>query len=123
MSVVEDGGLDYIGLAGQRAKGRRPAYFDDPAIDRLVSMVMALAGEVAVGRERLDTIERLLEAKGTLDRADIEAFRPDRTAGRERGLMTREFVARVLRGVQQDMESLESHDSPIEDVSRQLRDS
>ena len=123
MNTPPKAGLDYIALAGKRAKGRRPAYFDDPAIDRLVSMVMALAGEVAVGRERLDTIERLLETKGTLDRADIEAFRPDRAAGRERGLMTREFVARVLRGVQQDMESLESSDSSIEDVSRQLRDS
>ncbi len=115
--------LDVIALAGKRAKGRRPAYFDDPAIDRLVSIVMALAGEVAVNRERLDTIERLLDAKGTLDRADIETYRPDRAAGRERGLMTREFVARVLRGVQQDMESLETADSSIEDVSRQLRDS
>ena len=115
--------LDWIGLAGKRAKGRRPAYFDDLAIDRLVSMVMALAGEVAVGRERLDTVERLLEARGTLDRADIETFTPDRAAGQARGLMTREFVARVLRGVQQDMESLESTDSPIEEVSRQLRDS
>ena len=115
--------LDWIGLAAKRAKGRRPAYFDDPAIDRLVSMVMALAGEVAVTRERLDTVERLLEASGGLDRAAIDAYRPDRAAGYERGLATRELVARVLRGVQQDMESLESVESPIEDVSQQLRDS
>ena len=121
--MSDPGDVDWIGLAGKRARGRRPAYFDDPAIDRLVSMVMALAGEVAVTRERLDAVERLLDAHGSLTRADIDAFHPDAAAARERGVATREFVARVLRGVQQDMESLESVDSSIEDVSRQLRDS
>ena len=114
--------LDWIARAGTRAKGARPKYFDDPAIDRLLSIVMALAGEVAVARERLDTVERLLAAKGSLDRADIEAFAPDRAAGHERGLMHREFAARILRGVQQEMESLEMPESSVEEVSRQLRD-
>jgi hypothetical protein len=36
--------------------------------------------------------------------------------------MHREFAARILRGVQQDMESLETAESSVEDVSRQLRD-
>ena len=40
-------------------------------------MVMGLAGEVAVMRDRLDTLERLLERTGALQRAEIEQFRPD----------------------------------------------
>lgn len=114
--------LDWISRAGAKARGKRPAYFDDPATDRLVSMVMALAGEVAVVRERLDTVERLLDANGTVSRADIEAYAPDRAAAHARGLMTREFVARVLRGVQQDMAAIGGDEPPVEDVSRQLRD-
>ncbi len=114
--------VDWIARAGTRAKGARPKYFEDPAIDRLVSVVMALTGEVAVLKERQDTVERLLDTQGTISRADIEAYAPDRVAGHERGLATREFVARVLRGVQQDMESLEMTESSVEDVSRQLRD-
>ena len=115
--------VDWITLAGKKAKGKRPAYFEDPATDRILSIVMALAGEVAVNRERLDTIERLLETKGTLTRADIEAFKPDRDAGYERGLLQREFIARILRGVQQDMEALEEIEPPIEAISDELRDS
>ena len=114
--------VDWIARAGARAKGARPKYFEDPATDRLLSIVMALAGEVAVVKERLDTVERLLDAKGSITRADIEAYEPDRTAGHDRGLMHREFAARIMRGVQQDMESLEIAESSIEDVSRQLRD-
>ncbi len=114
--------VDWILRAGARAKGARPKFFDDPAVDRLLSIVLALAGEVAVVKERLDTVERLLDARGTISRADIEAYAPDRTAGHERGLMHREYAARILRGVQQDMESLEMAEKPVEEVSRQLRD-
>ena len=120
--AIKDEAIDWIGLAGRKAKGKRPAYFEDPAIDRLLSIVMALAGEVSVNRERLDTVERLLDAKGTLSRADIEAFRPDRDAGYERGLASREFIARILRGVQQDMEALAAIEPPIEDISKELRE-
>ena len=45
--------IDWIARSGTRAKGARPKYFDDPAIDRLLSIVMALAGEVAVVKDRL----------------------------------------------------------------------
>jgi hypothetical protein len=113
---------DYIALAGSRAKGKRPAYFADPAIDRLLSIVLALAGEVAVNRERLDSLERLLDARGTVSRADLEGFVPDADAGYERGLWHREFTARILRGVQQDMESLQSAEPSIADISAELRD-
>ncbi|MBW4504596.1 MAG: hypothetical protein KME57_34885 [Scytonema hyalinum WJT4-NPBG1] len=48
------------------AKGKRPVYFEDPQTDKVLAIVMALIGEVSVLRERLDTIERLLEAKDIL---------------------------------------------------------
>ncbi|MGL5837927.1 MAG: hypothetical protein ACRCY3_05430 [Sphingorhabdus sp.] len=115
--------IDWIARAGAKAKGKRPHYFDDPAIDRTLSIVMALAGEVSVLRERLDTIERLLEAKGTISRADIEAYTPDRAAGNERGMQTREYIARIMRGVQQDMEALEELAEPsVEELSKTLRE-
>ncbi len=114
--------VDYIARAGAKAKGKRPQYFEDPAIDRTLSIVMAIAGELSVLRERMDTIERLLEAKGSISRADIETYVPDRTAGAERALLTKEYIARILRGVQQDMEALAESGPSVEQLSRDLRD-
>ena len=114
--------LDWIARAGARAKGKRPQYFDDPALDRMLSILMAVVAEVSVLRERLDTVERLLDAKGTISRADIEAYEPDRDAAYERGLATKDYVARVMRGVQQDMEALAENEPPVEQLSRELRD-
>lgn len=115
--------IDWIARAGIKAKGKRPAYFEDPAMDRTLSIVMALVAEVSVMRERIDTIERLLEAKGSITRADIESYTPDRTAGKERGLLTKAYIARIMRGVQQDMEALAELDTPsVEELSKILRD-
>ncbi|WP_448580386.1 hypothetical protein [Thermaurantiacus sp.] len=119
MSGVPD--FDPVLLANRKAKGKRPAYFDDPAIDRLLSILMAVAGELAVTRERLDTLERLLEARGALDRAEIEAYCPDRKAGEERGALQREYVARIMRGLQQELEGLEEAEPAIEEVVEELR--
>ena len=116
-------GVDWIARAGAKAKGRRPDFHEDPAIDRLLSLTMALVGEVSVLRERMDTVERLLEQKGSISRADIEVYVPDRAAGDERGIATRAYIARVMRGFQQEVEAMENPDPPIMDwVEKLARD-
>lgn len=115
-------GIDWIALAGKRAKGKRPEYFDDFATDRLMSIVMALVAEVSVLRQRQDTVERLLDAGQPVTRAAIDGYVPDRAAGYERGVETRAYIARVMRGVQQAMEAMAADEKPVEDVSRELRD-
>lgn len=114
--------IDWIARAGAKAKGKRPAFFDDPAADRMLSMLTALIGEVSVLRQRLDTVERLLDANGTVSRADIETYTPDATAGRERGELIRDYIARVMRGVQQEVEAMAAPEPPVEEVSAALRD-
>lgn len=116
------GEIDWIALAGKRAKGKRPEYFDDPAIDRLVSIVLALVGEVSVLRQRLDTLERLGAAKGGVTQAEIEGYVPDAVAAQERGVLTKAYIARVMRGVQQAMEAMAEDEQPIEEISRELRE-
>ncbi len=78
------------------AKGGRPIFLDNAATDDLLAMVMALAQEVAVLRERCDTTERLLKAKGTLGATDIEDFRADRAVDEERESWRRDYLSRIL---------------------------
>ena len=114
MTSIDENALDWVALSGRRAKGKRPGYFDDPALDRLYSVVFALAAEVSALRERQDTIERLLDDKGSVKRQDIENYTPDREAGRERALATKAYVARIMRGFQQEMEAMEANDPPVQ---------
>jgi hypothetical protein len=91
----------------KRARGPRPTYFDDPQLDRLLNIVVALAAETAVTRERLDTHERLLEQRGVLTRADVESFRAEGLAEAERERLREEFTERVLRTLFEEAEALE----------------
>ena len=71
-------------------------------------------------RERLDTVERLLEAKGSLTQADIDAYVPDLETGKARNRIIREYIARVMRGVQQDMQALAELEPPIDDLIKEM---
>ncbi|MEH2170753.1 MAG: hypothetical protein V7K41_29695 [Nostoc sp.] len=88
------------------AKGKRPVYLENPQTDKLLAIVMALTGEVSVLHERLDTIERLLEIKGILSASEIEAYEPDAKVAKEREQWRAEYIARVLRVVQEELETL-----------------
>jgi len=111
---------EIIRLAGAKAKGKRPQFFANPEIDRLVSITLALAGELAVTRERLDTLERLLAQRAVLTRADIERYVPDREAAQERGRWHQEYLARILRVLQQEVEALQQSDPEAEQVAGEL---
>src|SRR6478672_13789473 len=87
------------------AKGKRPIYFENPETDKLLAMVLALAEEVSVLRDRLDTVERLDQAKGLLSLAEIETYQPDPQAASEREQQRTAYIARILRIVQTDLEA------------------
>lgn len=93
-------------LVNAAASGKRPHFFGDADVDRLLAIVWAMAGELAVTRERLDTLERLLAERAVVQRVDIDAYRPDPQAVRERGEWQMEYIARLLRVLQQELDTL-----------------
>ncbi|MCS6947574.1 MAG: hypothetical protein NZM12_08160 [Steroidobacteraceae bacterium] len=81
----------------RHTRGKRPSFFADPAIDQLMTFILELTTEVAVLRERLDTIEHLLERDGKVTRASIEAFQPDPALEQERVQWRDAYFKRVFR--------------------------
>ncbi len=113
--------LDPVEMAVRRAKGRRPQFFDDPAVERVMAIAMALAGELSVTRERLDTLERVLAAHGLIAPDAVERFEPDAAAQAARHAWGRDYLSRVLRIVEQDVQALrDGGDPPLEHVVDEL---
>jgi len=105
------------------AKGRRPYFFDDPNIDKLLAMIMALTGEVSVIRERLDTHERLAEKKKFATSDNIEAYKPTEAVEQWRVQWRADYIARILRIVQVELDQLtmqsdKDYDKIVEEVSK-----
>ena len=108
----------------RRAKGARPYFFDDPTSDKLLSIVMALAGEVSVLHDRLDSALRQLESRGALSREELESFRPDAAIRAERDAWREEFLARVLRVVHVEREATaddvpERYRAAVEEIAKE----
>ena len=53
-----------------------PTYFSDPALDRVVSMVMELSAQVWVYRDRMMAVEDLLAEKDMITTADLDSYVP-----------------------------------------------
>lgn len=79
------------------AKGRRPFFFENAAIDKLLAMIMALTGEVAVLRERLDTHERLAKKGKVATSENIEKYAPDTSVEDAREKTRVAMLNRVFR--------------------------
>jgi hypothetical protein len=92
-------------------KGKKPGYFADPATDKLLQMVITLAGELSVLRDRLDLVERLGERSGAYLRADIETLILSEAEVAEREANRADFIARVLRVINQDLEEITNPDA------------
>jgi len=111
---------DAIAEAGAKPAGKRP-YFLDEEIETVLAITMATVQELAVARQRIDTLERLLADKCVISRAEIEGFKPDPSAAIERALATQEYIARVLRIVQQRNEAAQAEgDVASEEVGNEL---
>lgn len=83
-------------LRVQYVQSGRPRFFPDPVHDQLLQMIMALLGEVCALRERLDTHERLSGSRGLWSAGDVEQYRPDDGAERERLTLREGALERVL---------------------------
>ncbi|MFM9021170.1 MAG: hypothetical protein ACKOOA_07595 [Sediminibacterium sp.] len=115
-SITESSSADAVNdiiMAGNKSKGGRPYFLEDPAVERVLNISMAIAADLAVLHERLDTIERLLEARGHLSRQEIEVYVPDDAAAEERQTWHARFSARILRIVQQEVEAVANPESNV----------
>jgi hypothetical protein len=94
------------------AKGKKPQYFSDPAIDKLLWMTLTLMEELSVTRDRLDAVENLLERRRLLKVADVDGYKAEGAAADRRSRRRAEYVDRMLRAAQAELEELTGRDMP-----------
>lgn len=78
-------------------KGKRATFFTEPGVDQLYGIVTALAAELWAARERIDTLERVLEGSGVMPPDAVEGFAagPDLAARRQQEREA--FIQRIFQ--------------------------
>jgi len=110
----DDNVINDILMAGDKSKGGRPYFFNDPAVERVLNITLAVATELAVVRERLDTMERILINKGLVTLAEIEDFQPNEEQAEQRQLWHARYAARIMRIVQQEIEAVNHPENNVD---------
>jgi len=85
-------------------RGGRPYFFDDPAIDKILNMVVVLGSEVWTLRERLAALEAIQVRQGSLASGELDAhdfsFEDEARLAGER----KEFIDSLFRVLQVQVE-------------------
>lgn len=92
-------------------KGKRPSFFDARGVDYLMHMVMVLSQELSVTRDRLDTLEHLIEDKDLLKRTDFNTFTPDQDCLEEREINRQALIKNLFSVMDQEAAELAKNDS------------
>ena len=93
-------------MAQWTVKGKRSTFFDDPAIDHVVSMLMALSSEVWSLRERVFVIEKVAEENGLKMSEAVEAYQLN---GEEKAALAEQrqaFIERIMFVLREEIEQL-----------------
>jgi len=84
------------------ASGRRPAFFETEGMDQLVSMVLELAAELWVVRERQFVTEAVLESQGIKLSQAIESFTPTAEQQATLASMRATMTAQMFRSLNRE---------------------
>jgi hypothetical protein len=95
----------------RNAKGKRPLFYQAEGMDQAMSMILVLANEMMVVRDRLDTVERIAVAKGVVLEAEIEAYEPPQDVLEVREARRQDFLARLYYLARKQAAELSTGDS------------
>ena len=87
----------------RHSRGKRPEFYDTAGVDQLFSMVMVLASELNVMRDRIDAHERVAREKGVDLAAAIDGLELDEDALQEREAWRQDFLNRLFYVAQKDV--------------------
>ena len=83
------------------------AFFETPGLDQLYGVCLALAEQLSVTRDRLDTLERILDSRGTLSRDELNDFEPSQQDEAEKEQIAADIVERILMPVAETISQFE----------------
>lgn len=74
----------------------KKSWLGDPILDKMFQVVIRLAGELYVTKDRLTTLETIIEEKGLLDISEIETYSKNAENNEKINEQRDEFIANLL---------------------------
>lgn len=95
----------------RNAQGKRPAFYETPPLDQMMSMIMVLAEEVSVLADHVDSLERVAKDKG-LDLAEgVKTLKLDQAALEAREARRQAFLSRLFYLMRKEAAEAAAHET------------
>ena len=107
------------------SRGKRPQFYDNPALDQMMSMIMVLAGECSVLADEIDSMKRVFARRGIDLAAEIKALKLDDAMLEEREARRQQMLERLFYLIRKEAaeaagnETAEHYTATIEETARQ----
>lgn len=95
----------------EHARGARPQLYAEPGLDQAMSMILVLASELSVIRDRIDAMERVAKNHGIDFAAEIDQLVFDQTALNAREQARQALFARLYYLLRKEAHELASDDT------------
>lgn len=86
-------------------RGGRAFFFSDPAVDKVLNMVVTLAGEVWALRERLAALEGIGVRQGSLAATEVDDYEFTPEQEERLGAQRKEFIESLFRVIEEQVEA------------------
>ena len=102
-------------------KGRRPGFFDESAVDQVVTMMLEMMAELWVVKERVYTLERVLGEAGIAAKEQIEACELSDDELAELEGTRRKFVETIMRSLEANFVDHGSLHAEIDELTDEMK--
>lgn len=95
----------------EHAKGARPRFYTEPGLDQAMSMILVLASELSVIRDRMDSMERVAKNHGIDFVSEIDQLVLDQAALEAREHARQSLLSRLYYLTRKEAHELANQDN------------
>ena len=103
------------------SKGKRPSFFDDSAVDQIVTMMLEMMAELWVVKERVYTLEKVLGEAGIDAKEKIESCELSENDVAELEVARRKYVETIMRSLEANFVDRDSVQMEVDALTDKMK--
>jgi len=103
------------------SKGKRPSFFDDSAVDQIVTMMLEMMAELWVVKERVYTLEKVLGEAGIDAKEKIESCELSNDDVAELEGTRRKYVETIMRSLEANFVDRDSVQMEVDALTDKMK--
>ena len=102
-------------------RGKRPSFFDESAVDQVVTMMLEVMAELWVVKERVYVLEKVLDEAGIATTEQVESRALTENEVAELEIARRKYVETIMRSLEADFVDRGSLQKEVDELTDEMK--